>query len=135
PREEPPVRRLRMGGSERHHGVQGFESEIRREACGQVLEREAESSDRELLAAFDAAGVPADPRRRGHLGPRAAREESWRFNRGRDGANRFPRKGLVKVRGGFTEAEHEQAYDPGVRATVDDGARRSADTDLFDEAR
>src|SRR5213082_2404851 len=77
---------------------------------------------------------PGGPERTRPSRPRAAREESWRLDRGRDGANRFPRKGLVRVRGGFTGAEHEQAYDLGVRATVDDGALRSADTDLFDEA-
>ena len=36
-----------MGGSQGQHGVQGFQSEIRREACGEVLQREAEGFDHE----------------------------------------------------------------------------------------
>src|SRR5207244_7811224 len=66
--------------------------------------------------------------------PCAAREKTWRFDRGRGGANRLPCQGLVKLRGGLTGSEHERADDLGVRATVDDGARRSTETDLFDEA-
>src|SRR5205823_5900125 len=75
---------------------------------------------------------PGGPERTRPSRPSAAREESWRLDRSCGGANRFPRKGLVKVRRGFTRAEHEQAYDLGVRTAVDDGALRSADTDLFD---
>src|SRR5438046_10446986 len=99
-----------MVGSERQNGAQRFEAEIRREACGEVLEGKAEGFDRELLPAFDAARVPADPRGRGHLGPSAAREESWRLDRSCGGANRFPRKGIVTVRRGFHRDEHEIAY-------------------------